>query len=46
MRRRLMRRTTTKLLRTRKPSHEVFLMRGGIKSPPAQHTPVPGEKIR
>jgi hypothetical protein len=46
MRRRLMRRTTTKLLRTRRPPREVFLVRGGIRSAPAQHTPVLGEKIR
>jgi hypothetical protein len=41
-----MRRTMTKLLRTRRPPHEVFLVRGGIKSVPAQHTHVLGEKIR
>jgi hypothetical protein len=46
MRRRLMRRTTTKLLRTRRPPREVFLMRGGIRSVSAQHIPVLSEKIR
>jgi hypothetical protein len=46
MRRRLMRRTMTKPLRTRRPPREVFLVRGGIKSALAQHTPMLGEKIR
>jgi hypothetical protein len=41
-----MRRTMTKLLRTKRPPHEVFLVRGGIKSAPAQHTHVLGKKIR
>jgi hypothetical protein len=45
MRRRLMRRMTTKLLRTRRPPHE-DLMRGGIRSAPAQHILVLSEKIR
>jgi hypothetical protein len=46
MRRRLMRRMTTKLLRTKRPPREVFLVRGGIRSAPAQHIPVLSEKIR
>jgi hypothetical protein len=46
MRRRLMRRTTTKLLRTRRPPREVFLVRGRTRSAPAQHVPVLSEKIR
>jgi hypothetical protein len=46
MRRRLMRRTTIKLLRTRRPPCEVFLVRGGIRSVPAQHILVLSEKIR
>jgi hypothetical protein len=46
MRRRLMRRTTIKLLRTRRPPREVFLVRGGIRSAPAQHILVLSEKIR
>jgi hypothetical protein len=41
-----MRRTTTKPLRTKRPPREVFLVRGGIRSAPAQHTPVLSEKIR
>jgi hypothetical protein len=39
-------RTTTKLLRTKSPPHEVFLMRGRTRSAPAQHIPVLREKIR
>jgi hypothetical protein len=46
MRRRLMRRTTAKLLRTRRPPREVFLVRGRTTSTSAQHVPVLGEKIR
>jgi hypothetical protein len=41
-----MRRTTTKLLRTRRPPREVFLMRGRIRSALAQHISVLSEKIR
>jgi hypothetical protein len=41
-----MRRTTTKLRRTRRPPREVFLVRGGTRSAPAQHNPVWSEKIR
>jgi hypothetical protein len=41
-----MRRTTTKLLRTRSPPREVFLVRGRTRSAPAQHVPVLSEKIR
>jgi hypothetical protein len=36
----------TKLLRTRRPPREVFLVRGRIKSAPAQHIPVLSEKNR
>jgi hypothetical protein len=46
MRRRLMRRTMIKLLRTRRRPREVFLMRGRTRSMPAQHVLVLGEKIR
>jgi hypothetical protein len=41
-----MRRTIKKLLRTRRPPHEVFLVRGRTRSAPAQHVPVLIEKIR
>jgi hypothetical protein len=41
-----MRRTMTKLLRTRRPPHEVFLVRGRTRSAPAQHVLVLIEKIR
>jgi hypothetical protein len=41
-----MRRTTTKSLRTRRPPREVFLVRGGTRSAPAQHNSVLSEKIR
>jgi hypothetical protein len=41
-----MRRTTTKLLRTRRPPREVFLIRGGTRSTLAQHNPVLSERIR
>jgi hypothetical protein len=41
-----MRRTTAKLLRTRRPPREVFLVRGWTTSTSAQHIPVLGEKIR
>jgi hypothetical protein len=41
-----MRRTTIKLLRTRRPPCEVFLVRKGIRFAPAQHTLVLSEKIR
>jgi hypothetical protein len=41
-----MRRTTTKLLRTRRPPREVFLLRGGIRYVLAQHILVLSEKIR
>jgi hypothetical protein len=41
-----MRRTTAKLLRTRRPPREVFLVRGRTTSTSAQHVPVLGEKIR
>jgi hypothetical protein len=41
-----MRRTTTKLLRTRRPPRKVFLVRGRTISMSAQHVPVLGEKIR
>jgi hypothetical protein len=41
-----MRRTTTKLLRTRRPPREVFLMSGRTRSTPAQLVPVLSEKIR
>jgi hypothetical protein len=44
--RRLMRRTTTKPLRTRRPPREVFLVRGGSRSAPAQHNPLLSERIR
>jgi hypothetical protein len=46
MRRRIMRRTMTKLLRTRRPPREVFLVRGRIRSVPAQHIPVLSKNIR
>jgi hypothetical protein len=46
MRRHLMRRTMTKLLRTRRPPREVFLMRGRIRSVLAQHVLVLSERIR
>jgi hypothetical protein len=46
MRRRLMRRTMAKLLRTRRPPRETFLVRGRTTSTSAQHVPVLGEKIR
>jgi hypothetical protein len=39
-------RTTTKPLRTRRPPREVFLVRGGTRSAPAQHKPVLSERIR
>jgi hypothetical protein len=41
-----MRRTTTKLLRTRRPPREVFLVRRRIRSVPAQHVSMLSEKIR
>jgi hypothetical protein len=41
-----MRGTMTKLLRTRIPPREVFLVRGRTRSAPAQHVPVLSEKIR
>jgi hypothetical protein len=46
MRRRLMRRTMTKLLRTRRPPREVFLVKGRTILMLALHVPVLGEKIR
>jgi hypothetical protein len=46
MRRRLMRRTTVKLPRTRRPPHELFLVRGGTTSILAQHVSVLSKKIR
>jgi hypothetical protein len=41
-----MRRTMTKLLRTKRPPREVFLVRGRTISTSAQHVPVLGKKIR
>jgi hypothetical protein len=41
-----MKRTTMKLLRTRRPPCEVFLVRGGTRSTPAQHNPMLSEGIR
>jgi hypothetical protein len=41
-----MRRTITKLLRTRRPPREVVLARGRTRSAPAQHVSMLGEKIR
>jgi hypothetical protein len=46
MRRRLMRRTTAKRLRTRRPPHELFLVRGRTTSMSAQHVSVLSKKIR
>jgi hypothetical protein len=46
MRWRLMRRMMTKPLRTRRPPREVFLVRGGTRSAPAQHNPMLSERIR
>jgi hypothetical protein len=46
MRRHLMRRTTAKLLRNRRPPHELFLVRGGTTSTSARHVPVLSKKIR
>jgi hypothetical protein len=46
MRRRLMRRTTAKWLRTRRPPHELFLVRGRTTSTSAQHVSVLSKKIR
>jgi hypothetical protein len=46
MRRHLMRRTTAKQLRTRKPPHELFLVRGRTTSMPAQHVFMLSKKIR
>jgi hypothetical protein len=46
MRRRLMRRTTAKRLRTRRPPHELFLVRGRTTSMSAQHICVQSKKIR
>jgi hypothetical protein len=45
MRRRLMRRTTAKRLRTRRPPHELFLVRGRITSMSALHVSVLSKKI-
>jgi hypothetical protein len=39
-----MRRTTTKVLRTRRPPHEVFLMWGRFRSALAQHVLVLSEE--
>jgi hypothetical protein len=41
-----MRRMTTKPLSTRRPHREVFLVRGGTESAPAQDNPVLSEMIR
>jgi hypothetical protein len=46
MRRRLMRRTTAKLLRTRRPPHELFLVRGRTTSTLARHISMLSKKIR
>jgi hypothetical protein len=46
MRRRLMRRMTVKRLSTRRPPHELFLMRGWTTSTSAQHVSVLSKKIR
>jgi hypothetical protein len=46
MRRSLMRRTTDKLLRTRRPPHEFFLMREGTTSMSARHVSMVSKKIR
>jgi hypothetical protein len=45
MRRHLMRRTTAKQLRTRRPPHEPFLMRGRTTSMSAWHVSVLSKKI-
>jgi hypothetical protein len=41
-----MRRTTDKLLRTRRPPHELFLVRGWTTSMSAQYISVLSKKIR
>jgi hypothetical protein len=41
-----MRRTTAKLLRTRRPPHELFLVREGTTSRSARHVSMLGKKIR
>jgi hypothetical protein len=46
IRRRLMRRTTAKQLRTRRPPHELFLVRGRTTSTSAWHVSVLSKKIR
>jgi hypothetical protein len=46
MRRRLMRRTTAKQLRTRRPPHELILVRGRTTSMSAWHISVLSKKIR
>jgi hypothetical protein len=46
MRRRLMRKTTAKRLRTRRPPHELFLVRGRTTSTSAQHVSMLSKKIR
>jgi hypothetical protein len=46
MRRRLMRRTMAKQLRTRRPPHELFLVRGRTTSTLAQNISVLSKKIR
>jgi hypothetical protein len=45
MRRRLMRRTTAKWLRTRRPPHELFLVRGRTTSMSTLHVSVLSKKI-
>jgi hypothetical protein len=45
MRRRLMRRTTAKRLRTRRPPHELFLVRGRTTSTSALHVSMLSKKI-
>jgi hypothetical protein len=46
MRRRLMRRTMARRLTTRRPPHELFLVRGMTTSTSAQHVSVLSKKIR
>jgi hypothetical protein len=46
MRRRLMRRTMAKQLRTRRPPHELFLVRGRTTSMLARHGSMLSKKIR
>jgi hypothetical protein len=46
MRRRLMRRTTVKQPRARRPPHELFLMRGRTISMSAWHVSMRSKKIR